>query len=268
MPIPAKKNKNRGMTGTDHTKTATIANAPVVILVNPQMGENIGATARAMLNCGVAELRLVNPRDGWPSERAEAMSSGALGLMPPVQVFTSTAEAIADLHHIYATTARPRDMVKNVMTARSAATDMRVRESTGQRIGLLFGAERSGLDNNDVALAGTVITIPLNPGFSSLNLAQAVLLVTYEWMVAGDKTPERQMINNDSFPATQDSMTNLYQRLEDELEQNRFFRSPEMKPTVLRNLHAMLTRAEMTDQEIKTFHGIITSLLGRKNTKD
>jgi len=256
------------MTGTDHTKTASLANAPVVILVNPQMGENIGATARAMLNCGVSELRLVNPRDGWPSERAEAMSSGALALMPEVRVFATTAEAVADLHHVYATTARPRDMVKNVMTARSAAVDMRNRESTGQRIGLLFGAERSGLDNNDVALAGTVITIPLNPGFSSLNLAQAVLLVTYEWMVAGDQTPDRQLINNDSFPATQDSMTNLYQRLEDELQQNGFFRSPEMKPTVLRNLHSMLTRAEMTDQEVKTFHGIITSLLGRKNTKE
>lgn len=236
----------------------------MVVLVNPQMGENIGAAARAMLNCGIAELRLVNPRDGWPNERAEAMSSGALAVMPPVQVYASTAEACADLHHVYATTARPRDMVKNVMTARSAAADMRQREATGQRIGLLFGAERSGLENGDVALAGTVITIPLNPGFSSLNLGQAVLLVTYEWMVAGDKTPDRQLINNDSFPATQDSLNNLLQRLEDELQQQGFFRSPEMKPTVVRNLHAMLTRSEMTDQEVKTFHGIISALTGKR----
>lgn len=256
------------MTGTDHTKLTQApaqATGPVVILVNPQMGENIGATARAMLNCGLVSLRIVNPRDGWPNERAEAMAAGALEMMPPVEVYDSTEAAIADLHHVYATTARPRDMVKNVMTARAAANDMRARESEGQRIGLLFGAERSGLGNEDVAIAGTVITIPLNPGFSSLNLGQAVLLVAHEWMSAGDATPGVQMINNDSFPATQDSMTNLYQRLEDELQRTGFFRAPDMKPTVLRNLHSMLTRAEMTDQEVKTFHGIISALTGKKS---
>lgn len=256
------------MTGTDHTKTAAAGTSPVVILVDPQMGENIGAAARAMLNCGVSELRLVNPRDGWPNERAEAMSAGALDKMPPVKVFATTAEAIADLHHVYATTARPRDMVKNAMTARSAGADMRVREAGGQLVGLLFGAERSGLGNDDVALSGTVITIPLNPGFSSLNLGQAVLLVTYEWMIAGDTTPARQMINNDSFPATQDLMTGLYARLETELQELGFFRAPDMKPTVVRNLRSMLTRAEMTDQEVKTFHGIISALTGKKKTTD
>jgi len=259
------------MTGTDHTKlppAGALATGPVVILVNPQMGENIGATARAMLNCGLVSLRIVNPRDGWPNERAEAMSAGALEMMPPVEVYATTAEAIADLHHVYATTARPRDMVKNVMTARAAATDMRARENEGQRIGLIFGAERSGLGNEDVAISGTVITIPLNPGFSSLNLGQAVLLVTYEWMVAGDTTPARQMINNDSFPATQDSMTGLYARLETELQEMGFFRAPDMKPTVVRNLRSMLTRAEMTDQEVKTFHGIISALTGKKKTTD
>lgn len=259
-----KKPKTPGMTGTDHTKIAPAGNSPVVILVDPQMGENIGAAARAMLNCGVSELRLVNPRDGWPNERAEAMSAGALDKMPPVRVFPTTAEAIADLHHVYATTARPRDMVKNAMTARSAAADMRARAATGQRLGLLFGAERSGLGNDDVALSGTVITIPLNPGFSSLNLGQAVLLVAYEWMTAGDNTPARQMINNDSFPATQDSMTNLYARLETELQELGFFRAPDMKPTVIRNLRALLTRAEMTDQEVKTFHGMISALTGKR----
>jgi tRNA/rRNA methyltransferase len=228
------------------------------------MGENIGATARAMLNCGLSELRLVNPRDGWPNERADAMSAGALEKMPPVRVFNTTAEAIADLHHIYATTARPRDMVKAVMTARSAGTDMRTRTAGGQRLGLLFGGERSGLGNEDVAHAGTVITIPLNPGFSSLNLGQAVLLVAYEWMVAGDNTPARQLLDTDSFPATQDSMTELYRRLEAELQESGFFRAPDMKPTVVRNLQAMLTRAEMTDQEVKTFHGIISALIGKR----
>jgi tRNA/rRNA methyltransferase len=252
------------MTGTDHSQLTPASGGPVVILVNPQMGENIGATARAMLNCGLSELRLVNPRDGWPNEKAEANSSGALGMMPPVQVFNSTAEAVADLHHIYATTARPRDMVKSVMTARGAGADMRGREASGQRIGLLFGAERSGLVNEDVAFAGTVITIPLNPGFSSLNLAQAVLLVTYEWMCAGDKTPDKQLVDNYSFPATQASMNELNARLETELQDSGFFRAPDMKPTVIRNLHAMFTRAEMTDQEVKTFHGIISALIGKR----
>ncbi|MDB5491643.1 MAG: spoU rRNA Methylase family protein [Micavibrio sp.] len=252
------------MTGTDHSQLAPTSGGPVVILVNPQMGENIGAAARAMLNCGLSELRIINPRDGWPNERADANSSGALAMMPPVKVFTSTAEAVADLHHVYATTARPRDMVKKVATARGAGLDMRVREAAGQRIGLLFGAERSGLVNDDVAFAGTVITIPLNPGFSSLNLAQAVLLVAYEWMVAGDNTPARQLVDNYSFPATQASMTELNARLEKELQESGFFRAPDMKPTVLRNLHAMFTRAEMTDQEVKTFHGIISALIGKR----
>ncbi len=252
------------MTGTNHTQLQAPARGPVVILTHPQMGENIGAAARAMLNCGVSELRIVNPRDGWPNERADAMSAGALDAMPPVQVFSSTAEAIADLHFVYATTARPRDMVKQVMTARSAAADMRHREAQGQRLGLLFGAERSGLVNDDIAISGAVITIPLNPGFASLNLGQAVLLVTYEWMMAGDKTADQLTINN-SFPATQNSMTELYRRLEDELETGGFFRARDMKPTVLRNIQAMLTRARMTDQEVKTFHGIISALTGKKS---
>lgn len=256
------------MTGTDHTKIADRSDGPVIILIHPQMGENIGAAARAMLNCGVSELRLVAPRDGWPSAPAEAMSAGALERMPPVRVYPDTAAAIADLHHVYATTARPRDMVKSVMTARAAANDMHDRATTGQRVGILFGAERSGLDNNDVALASTVITIPLNPGFSSLNLGQAVLLVAYEWMVeklsrTGADTPHI-LTNGDSPAATQDSLHGLYARLETELEDNGFFRAPDMKPTVIRNLRALLTRADMTDQEVKTFHGIISALTGKR----
>jgi tRNA/rRNA methyltransferase len=251
------------MTGTDHTQLNSFSSAPVVILVNPQMGENIGAAARAMLNCGLSELRIVNPRDGWPNEKADAMSAGALALMPPVRVFKTTAEAITDLHHVYATTARPRDMVKSVKTARSAAADIRIRAAQGQRLGLLFGAERSGLVNEDIALSGTVITIPLNPGFASLNLGQAVLLVAYEWMMAGDEAKDHLSIGK-SFPATQDSMIEFYNRLESELQDSAFFRAPDMKPVVVQNLRAMLTRAEMTDQEVKTFHGIISALTGKR----
>lgn len=231
--------------------------APVIILVHPQMGENIGAAARAMLNCGIARLRLVKPRDGWPSERAQAMSSGALDKMPPVEVFETLAEAVADCHHVYATTARPRDMVKPVMTAREAASDARSRENSGQQIAFVFGPERAGLSNDDVALAHTIITIPVNPEFWSLNLAQCVLLCAYEWFQADGKTNAQ----TDELPATMQNLTMLYDRLEKELDAHGFFRTQELRPNVMRNLQNMLARADMTEQEVNTFHGIITALI-------
>lgn len=247
---------------------------PVIILVNPQMGENIGASARAMLNCGVDELRLVAPRDGWPSEQAEIMSSGALAKMPEVKVYATTAEAVADCHHVYATTARPRDMVKAIMTAREAANDAVTRMAEGQTCAYLFGAERAGLSNEDVALAHTIITIPVNPDFSSLNLAQGVLLCAYEWFQAhvegkhlpsplqpGGRTPG----DAKELPAPHAELDNLYNRLEEELRAGHFFRTQEMQPTVMRNVKNMLARGEMTSQEVNTFHGIITALTGKKN---
>lgn len=238
---------------------------PVIVLVNPQMGENIGAAARAMLNCGIEDLRIVNPRDGWPNERADAMSSGALAKMPPVQVFATTAEALADCHYTYATTARPRDMVKPVMTAKEAATDARTREGQGQKIAYLFGAERAGLDNEDVALSHAIITIPVNPDFSSLNLGQGVLLCAYEWFQAGHIKSD--VVDPDMLPAPHVELDNLYNRLEGELRTGHFFRTQEMQPTVMRNLKNMLGRAEMTSQEINTFHGLITALTGKKTQK-
>ncbi len=234
--------------------------APVIILVNPQMGENIGAAARAMLNCGLSRLRLVAPRDGWPSERAEAMSSGALEKMPPVEVYPTLADAVADCHHVYATTARPRDMVKPVMTAREAASDARLREGQAQQCAFVFGPERAGLSNDDVALSHTVITIPVNPEFWSLNLAQCVLLCAYEWFQAEPKTNAQ----HDELPATMKNLTALYDRLEAELHEHGFFRTQELRPNVMRNLQNMLGRAEMTEQEVNTFHGIITALINNK----
>ncbi len=238
---------------------------PVIVLVSPQMGENIGAAARAMLNCGIDEFRIVNPRDGWPNERADAMSSGAFAKMPPVQVYNSTAEALADCHYTYATTARSRDMVKPVLTAREAATDARSREAQGQKIAYLFGAERAGLDNEDVALSHAIITIPVNPDFSSLNLGQGVLLCAYEWFQAGHV--KNTAVDPDILPAQHAELNNLYNRLEQELRAGHFFRTQEMQPTVMRNLKNMLGRAEMTSQEVNTFHGLITALLGTKNQK-
>lgn len=239
-------------------------NKPAIILVNPQMGENIGAAARAMLNCGLDELRLVNPRDGWPSKPAEAMSSGALEKMPPVAVFNSTAEAIADCHYVYATTARPRDMTKPVYTARGAAEDMHKRGAEGQKIGLLFGGERAGLDNDDVARSHAVVTIPLNPDFTSLNLGQAVLLLSYEWYQIAADAPARQMPTGNSIPVPHAELAELFQRLESELEAHHFFRNEGQKPIMIRNLRNLLTRADMTRQEVRTFHGIISALIGKK----
>lgn len=244
---------------------------PIIVLVAPQMGENIGACARAMLNCGLEDLRIVNPRDGWPSERANAMSSGALDLMPPVQVFTSTADALVDCHYVYATTARERDMVKPVLTAKEAASDCHTRDAQGQKIAYLFGGERAGLSNEDVALSHAIITIPVNPDFSSLNLAQGVLLCAYEWFqihatkgLPRTSTTELGANSRIELPAPHSDLNNLYNRLEEELRIGGFFRTQEMQPTVMRNLKNMLSRAQMTAQEINTFHGMITTLVGRK----
>ncbi len=243
---------------------------PVIVLVKPQMGENIGAAARAMLNCGIDELRLVQPRDGWPSEPANIMSSGALDKMPPVKVYDTTAEAIADCHYSYATTARIRDMVKPVLTAKEAAADCRQREADGQKCAYLFGGERAGLDNEDIALSHAILTIPVNPDFSSLNLGQGVLLCAYEWYqlaavkgVPRTATTERR--KEEELPAQHAELDNLYRRLEEELRAGHFFRTQEMQPTVMRNLKNLLGRAEMTSQEVNTFHGLITALTGKKN---
>ncbi|PCI01457.1 MAG: rRNA methyltransferase [Alphaproteobacteria bacterium] len=228
---------------------------PAIILIDPQLGENIGMVARAMLNCGFTDLRLVRPRDGWPSEHATRASSGALDKGVVVTLFDTTSAAIADCHRVYATTARPRDMTKNVYTARSAMVEAHEKEN--EIIGILFGAERSGLQNEDIALANGIITLPLNPEFTSLNLAQAVLLVTYEYLMQGDDTPDTQVATN---LANKDTINQFSDRLIDTLDDNKFFRSEDLRPTTQRNLRNMLSRMEWTDQDIKTLHGIVSAL--------
>ena len=238
-----------------------------IILVSPQMGENIGAAARAMLNCGLTDLRIVNPRDGWPSEPARAMSSGALEKMPPVQVFDTVADAVADCHHVYATTARTRDMVKRSFTARSAAQDIeeKQKKEPDYQAGILFGGERAGLSNDDVALAHSVITIPLNPDFSSLNLAQAVLLVSYEIAQLQNTGEDMKLLTGKSELATHEEINGFLKRLEEELDTHSFFRTEEMKPTTLRNLQSLFLRADLTDQEVRTLHGIVSALIGKNS---
>jgi len=237
---------------------------PTVILVKPQMGENIGASARAMLNCGLDDMRLISPRDGWPNERAVANAAGAFDIMEQPQVFDDTSDAISDCNYVYATTARPRDMVKPVFTAQSAAQDMIARSLEGQKIAILFGGERAGLDNEDVSRSDAIITIPLNPDFSSLNLAQGVLICAYEWSSRVYDAPERALPQGDSAPVDKAKFEELMERLEHELEVHQFFRNPDMKPTMMRNIRNLYSRAEMTDQEVRTFQGVISALIGNK----
>jgi tRNA/rRNA methyltransferase len=234
------------------------AEPPAIVLVAPQLGENIGMVARAMLNCGVTDLRLVNPRDGWPSEKARDASSGAFSVIDGARVFETTGEAIADLARVYATTARPREMVGRVLTPRAAATEIRGQESAG-RAGVLFGGERSGLANEDVSLADTIVTVPLNPDFTSLNLAQAVLLVAYEWFTAGDDTAPERLETNFSARATKAELENFVTRLGSVLDAGGFFRSPDMRPSVMRNIRNLFQRARPTDQEVRTLHGVVVA---------
>lgn len=244
-----------------------LTNQPVIILVTPQLHENIGMSARAMLNCGLIHLRLVAPRDGWPSERAGAASSGALDLMPEPQLFATTADAIADLNFVYATSGRLRHMVKPIYTGIAARDDMKARVANGERVGILFGAERTGLLNDDLMLANAILNFPTNPDFSSLNLSQAVLLAGYEWLSASDTTPPRRYDTIQSPPANMEEMNFLMTRLESELEQHGFFTSPNLQPTVMRNIQNMFRRAEMTSQDVQTFQGIISALQGAKMKK-
>ncbi len=228
------------------------------------MGENIGAAARVMMNFGLDDLKLISPRDGWPSESATANSAGALDIMPPVEVFDTTAEALKDCHTIYATTARPRDMRKTVMDAHQAANDIADKQSQGLKTAILFGGERAGLTNEDVALAENIITYPVNPEFASLNLGQSVLLMAYEISQATSKTTPITLPDGDSAPVTQSELDDLIGRFDQELSERNFFRNPDMKPTMMRNIRNMLTRTNLSEQETRTLQGIISALIGNK----
>ena len=247
--------------------------APIIILVEPQLVENIGMTARAMMNCDLHELRLVDPRDPWPlnevhHQRMLAASSGADDILNKAKVYSTLADAISDLNYVYATTSRKHDMTNKIMTLRGAVPDIVERSVNGQKIGVLFGRERTGLINDHIVLANAKITIPLNPDFASLNLAQAVLLLGYEWFQSRDNTPAQQVHMGKSHPATRDEYLNFYQRLENELDKRGFFVAKDMRPSMTRSLQNMLQRAEMTEQEIRTWHGVISALIGINRSTD
>ena len=235
--------------------------APAIILSEPQLGENIGACARAMANFGLTDLRLVNPRDGWPNEKAEAMAAGAAGLIGNARVFDSVEHAIGKLQLVYASTARDRTMAKPVLTPGEAARRLREAAANGIATGLLFGNERAGLTNDEVALGDCIVTIPTEAsGFASLNLGQAVLLLGYEWFKAGDDTPPEHIDHGIQLPASREELVLLFEHLEDELEKGGFLFPPGNRPGMIRNLRSILHRAELTDQEVRTLRGVIVAL--------
>jgi len=246
---------------------AAAAILPAVILADPQLGENIGAAARAMANFGLSDLRLVRPRDPWPNASADAMAAGAETIVRAARVFDGVEAAAADLNFVIAATARDRSMAKPVLTPAEAVARLRGHSSAGRKTGLLFGGERSGLQNDDVALADCVVTIPADPGFTSLNLAQAVLLLGYEWFKSSDATPARRIDHGLGVPATKAELFQLFEHLEDELDKSGFLFPPDKRPSMSRNLRAMLTRAELTDQEVRTLRGVIVALTGAKGKR-
>jgi tRNA/rRNA methyltransferase len=234
--------------------------APAVILVEPQLAENIGTTSRAMMNCGLSELRLVDPKEDWLSDRALAASSGAERILEKAKRFVTTEEAIADLEMVYATTARRREMVKPVMTARAAAAHMHAEIAKERRLGILFGRERSGLTNHEVALSNVVVEVPMNPEHTSLNLAQAVLIVGYEWFQATYDGPQNMVTYNRTRIADKELLEGMFRHLEEELDICGFLRNDEKRPSMVINIRNMLQRAELTEQEVRTLRGIIKEL--------
>lgn len=241
---------------------------PVIILVRPQMGENIGMVARAMLNCGLTELRLVAPRDGWPSDAAITTSSGATEVIENAKLYSTLDEAIADCRYVLATGSFDRDMVKDVLSP-EAAIDA-IQKEAGP-CAIVFGPERSGMDNEDVVRCDAYITIPLNPDYPSLNLAQAVLLVAYQWWrrvsvegklpVAGGERLDAECI----VPATKEQLSGLFDHMAETLDKSGFFPTEQQRPVMLRNLRNTFHRMRLSTQEVNTFRGALKALFAKKN---
>ena len=232
--------------------------APIIVLVRPQLGENIGKAARAMLNFGLTELRLVAPRDGWPNPAAGPAASGADIVLERAQLFDTVSAAVADCAHVFATTVRKRGVTKPVLTPEQAAQD--IRQHPG-RSAILFGAERSGLETEDVALARAIVTVPINPEFGSLNLAQAVILLAYEWSKQADLV---QPTASDALPpAPQTELEGLIAHFDALLEPTGYFLPTERSGATRRTLRGVLTKPAWNSLEIRTLRGVL-SALGRR----
>lgn len=236
---------------------------PAVVLVRPQLGENIGKAARAMLNFGLTDLRLVAPRDGWPNPDAGPAAAGADEVLANARVFTTVQEAIADCRYVYATTVRKRGLWKPVVTPDTAAREMRER---GFQQAVLFGPERSGLETDEVAIANAILTVPVNPGFASLNLAQAVILVAYEWHKAADTTPGT--VTDYDPPASHASLEGLIGHVDDALEAAGYYNVPSRIASSKRTLRNLLTRPGYNEKEVRTLRGIVHALVvGRRGSR-
>ncbi|MEO0678863.1 MAG: RNA methyltransferase [Pseudomonadota bacterium] len=230
------------------------------VLVRPQMGENIGAAARAMWNFGLDRMRVTGPRDGWPNPKAVAMASGAGRLLDEARIFDTTAEAVADRTFVYATTARERGLTKTVMTPEAAMADAARRAGEGERVAVLFGPERSGLENEDVILANVVVTVDVNPAFPSLNLAQCVLLCAYEWRRAAGEVEAEVFEPGRGGLATRENVGRMIAHLEEELEAAAFFYPEGKAPAMKASLRNLFNRAPLTDQDVRTMRGVIRAL--------
>ena len=254
------------MTGREKgADLAPIGNSPVVVLVRPQLADNIGAVARAMANGGLFHLRLVAPRDGWPQEHAWRTASGADRILDQLELHDTVASAVADLHRVFATCPRPRHVIKPVLTARAATAELREATGRGLRAGILFGPERAGLDNDDMAQADTLVRYPLNPAFNSLNLAQAVLVMSYEWWTAADETAARELLTHETAVATKGELNGFLEHLVDQLDASGFLRNAPKRPGMVRNVQHLFQRGEVTSQEVRTLHGVVQMLaLGRR----
>ena len=237
---------------------------PAIILVEPQLGENIGTAIRAMANFGLTELRLVRPREPWPNEKGLAAASGADRALHRIATFDSLRDAIADLGFLYATTARAREVAKPVVGPRAAAREVRRLAAAETPSGIMFGPERTGLTNEDLSLADEILTYPVDPGFASINLAQAVLLFGYEWRLAGlDAEDAVPLADARPRPAPREELVRLFEHLESALAAANFFRPPEKRPHMTEALRSMLQRAGFSEQEVRTLRGVVTALEGR-----
>ncbi len=244
-------------------------NGPAIILSHPQLGENIGAAARVMLNFGLTDLRLVRPRDGWPNKKADAMAVGAVGILEKARVFATTEEAVADLGLIFATTGRDRLMSKRVSTPDEAVAELAAELAQKRSCGILFGAERMGLMNEEVVLADAILTVPTNPEFASLNLAQSVAVVAYEWWKATHDKPDFKVPAKyrRSQPANKADLIGFFEHIEGELDRAEFLFPPAKRPAMVQNLRNMWQRTGLTYQEVQTLRGIVRALTGGKKRR-
>ena len=251
--------------GTDMTKDWTAPPGPVIVLVEPQLGENIGAAARAMANFGLSRLRLIRPRQAWPNDKARMMASGADRILDGASLYDTLESAIADCTFVLAATARAHDQAKPVVGPAAAAELMAPRIAAGGTVAILFGRERNGLENDEVALADRIVTLPVNPAFASLNLAQAVAIVAYEWFKLATGAALPFAMPDKSTAAPKQQLLAFFTALERELEKVEFFRPPDKRETMQVNLRNIITRMQPTQQDIRTLHGVIMAIAeGRK----